>query len=205
MKTIAKFWSIVLLLIVAFTLGYFTRSRLGQRESTVEDAWPFNGSIPLTGSDRPINYHSDALFDADIPLPKLKPSKQKIKLIAPPSFESQRTRVIAYVIQVRVASLEKKNIPAKYLRERIEHYKAGPVTTPPLEQVTYAGQFTFDLVDKDGFILAKVTGPEEWLESGKSNMFQELTTQELDLDLVRRTATVRTHLVVLRCESCRVG
>jgi hypothetical protein len=202
MKTIAKFCSIVLLLIIGFGIGYFTRSRQGQFESTVEDAWLFNGVVPLKGA---ISYHSDAVLNSDIPLPEIEAIESKIKLIAPPSGDSQRTRVIAYVTQVRVASLERRNIPAKYLRERVEQYKGSPLTTLPLEQVTYAVQFTFDLVDKDGFKLAEVTGPKQWLESGKSNMFQEITTQPLDPDLVRRTATLRTHLTVLRCESCRAG
>ena len=202
MKTMARFCLIAFALIIGFGAGYFTRSRQVQCESTVEDAWLFNGVVPVKGG---ISYHSNALFEADIPLPEIEAIEAKIKLIAPPSGDSQRTRVIAYVIQVRIASLEKKNIPAKYLRERVEQYKAGPVTTPPLEQVTYAGQFAFYLVDKDGFNLAEVTGPEQWFESGKNNSFQDVTLMPLDLELVRRATTVRTHLVVLRCESCWAG
>ena len=113
--------------------------------------------------------------------------------------------MIAYVAQVRVAPLDKKNVPAKYLKERVEQHKGGPVTTLPLEQVTYAVQFRFDLLDKDGFKLAEVTGPDQWLQSGRTNAFQEVTSKPLNLDLARRIARVRTHMSVLRCESCRSG
>ena len=81
----------------------------------------FEGTVPVKGA---ISYHSSALFDADIPLPDIEGVEAKIKLIAPPSGEAESTRVIAYIIHVRVASLEKENIPAKYLKERVEQYKA---------------------------------------------------------------------------------
>lgn len=193
------------LLIIGFGAGYVTRSRQIQTQATTGDAWLFSGPVPLKGPDEAVSYNSGALFEADIPLPEIEAIEVKVKLIPPPSGDGQRTRVIAYVAQVRVASLEKKNIPGKYLNERVEQHKAGPITTLPLEQATYAVQFTFDLLDKDGFKLAEVTGPDQWLQSGKSNAFQEVTSKPLDLDLARRIAKVRTHLCVLRCESCRSG
>lgn len=204
MNRLARFGLMGVLLIIGFGAGYITRSRQIQTQATTGDVWLFSGSVPLKGPDGAVSYNSNALL-ADIPLPEIEAIEAKVKLIPPPSGDGQRTRVLAYVARVRVASLEKKNVPPKYLKERIEQHKAGPITTLPLEQVTYAVQFAFHLLDKDGFKLAEVTGPDQWLQSGKSNAFQEVTSKPLDLDLARRIAKVRTYLHVLRCESCRSG
>jgi hypothetical protein len=203
MKRFAKLGLMMLLPVIGFGVGYVTRSWQAQRQPTIDDTWLFDGSVPIKGAGGALSYNSAALFEADVPLPEIEAVDVKIKLIAPPSPESQRTRVIAYVAQVRVASLEQKKIPPRYLEKRVEQYKAGPVTTQPLEQVTYVVQFTFDLLDKDAFKLGDATGSEQFLQSGKSNRFQEVTTQPFEIDLVRRITIVRTHLRVLRCESCR--
>jgi hypothetical protein len=185
---------------IGFGAGYVTQSRQGLSQLTIDDTWLFNGSIPVDGA---IGYNSDALLEADILLPKIEAIDIKIKFLAHPDGESHRTRVVAYMAQVRIASLEKKNIPSKYLEKRVVQSKAGGITTGPLEQVTYVAQFSFDLLDKDGFKLGEVTGPDQWLSSGRSNTFQEVTTKPFDLDFVGRITAVRTHLSVLRCESCR--
>ena len=205
MNRFAILGSIGLLLVLAFGAGYVTRSLQTQSSPITDGAWLFSGPVPVKGTDKAVSYYPEALFQGDILLPEIEAIDAKVKFIVPPTGDRLRIGVIAYITQVRVASLQKKNIPAKYLQERTEQSKAGPVTTLPLEQVTYAVQFTFDLLDKDGFKLAEATGPDQWIESGKTNTFQEVTTKPFDLDLVRRITKVRVRLRVLRCETCRDG
>jgi hypothetical protein len=189
-----------LLLVLAFGAGYVTRTWQTQDSPITDRPWLFSGPLPVNGTDGTVSYTPDALLEAaDIPLPEIEAIDANVKFIAPPTSDAAEAVVIAYIAKVRVASLEKKNIPSRYLKERV----VGPMTILPLEQVTYAVQFTFDLLDKDGFKLREVIGPDQLIRSGQTNALQEVTTKPLDLDLARRITKLRTHLVVLRCESCR--
>jgi len=162
--------------------------------------WLYNGPVPMKGS---ITYTSDAMFESDIPLPKIEDFRASVKLVQPPTSPSFSARVVAYKAAIRVAGLQRKDIPAKYLREVLEQHKGGPTTTLPLEQVTYVGQLKFALLDADGFVLAEVSGPEEWFESGTTNQLQHITTESISGALANRVVKIRPSFLVIRCESCR--
>jgi len=94
MNRLARFGLMVVLLIVGFGAGYVTRSRQLQTQTTTGDAWLFSGSVPLKGPEGAVGYNSDALFEADIPLPEIEAIEARVKLIPPPSGAGQRTRVM---------------------------------------------------------------------------------------------------------------
>jgi hypothetical protein len=167
------------------------------------DSWVTSGPLPLKGPESAISYNDEAMFGADIQLPNIEEFAVKSKFIPPAVGDSTGTRIMGYVAEVRIASLDKKNVPQRYLQKSVTQTKSGPITTEPLEQVTYAAQFTLDLIDQDGFKLGEVLGTRQWIESGKTNVLQELTDKPLELYLVRRVKKVKPHMLVIRCESCR--
>ncbi|MDP9361899.1 MAG: hypothetical protein M3P29_10645 [Acidobacteriota bacterium] len=188
--------------VVAFIVG-LRFAALSRHEASPPNPvgdWIFVGPVLLKARPAPITYDTAALFDSDIPLPEITAFTAKVKLVAP--VEERSGRSIAYIFDVRVASLQKKNIPAKYLERRVEHHKAGPITLEPITQVTYVVQPTFDVLDKDGFLLQEVVGSEQWLSSGETNQLQEITKATLPLSVSSRTARIRPRLLVVRCESC---
>jgi len=200
MRTGARAGLAIVLLCVVASGGYVV-GKWRSRGRTTDDKWFISESIPLSGSDGAVSYTDDAILKADIPLPTIEAIDAKIKLLAYPPAATSRS--LGYVTRVRIAPLDKKNIPAKYLQNRTAATKAGPVTISPLVQVTYAAQFSFDLLDSDGFTLGTVIGPEHWIESGKTSAFQEIVAKPVDLSVARRVAKFRTHLSILRCGSCQ--
>jgi len=106
----------VLLCVVAGG-GYVVGTWRG-RGRTTDNKWFVSESIPLSGSDGAVSYTDDALLNADIPLPSVEAIDAKIKLLANPAGAT--TCSLGYLVRVRVASLDKKNIPAKYLESRTE-------------------------------------------------------------------------------------
>jgi hypothetical protein len=183
--------------VAGFIAGFLTPRHL-LMPSQPRSEWIFDGDIPVKKS---ISWTDDALFRSDIPFPDVRRMMARIKFISPPSGDGL-SRVIAYVADVTVAPLPKKDIPTKYLKEITETMPSGVVTTPPLEQVSYSAKFTFELLDKDGFRLSEVEEPELSIRSGETNHFQEVSKIMVPVNLANRVVQIRPTLQIVKCQSC---
>jgi len=197
------FYSIVFVSLVVGLLASAVKAGLfhGFQATGPTNAWFSSGTLNLAGPDSALSYSNDAWLGAEIPLPAVESVATRAKFVVPPSGGT--SRLLGYVAEITVAPLDQKKIPAKYLEKRVEQSPAGPVTTMPLEQVIYSVIFNFDLVDRDGFILSRASGRQLFIRSGQKNVLQELAESGIDPGAAGRVVSVKPHLTILKCESCR--
>lgn len=169
-------------------------------EKPKTDNWFVYENLPLISDGEKassLGYKTEALFGVDINLPDIKQFNAKIKFI--PKENSTSNKIFGFVAEVEVDNLDKKDIPPKYLKER--EYD-GNVTIDPLEEVTYRVEFKFILKDKDGFELTKLTSKKHFIESGKINIIQDTIQDDISINLIQRTKTIKPFMAVLECISC---
>jgi hypothetical protein len=177
-------------------LGYWLRDH---QLSSVSEDW-IEYTAPLKGNNSGIAYTTDALFNSDIPFPDITGVKAKTKFVRASAGGSNVT--VGYLAQVDIAKLDPSKIPNKYKAKKTETSKSGEWTTEPLKEVVYAAHFSFSLLDKDGFTLAQVEGPNHGLLSGQSNTLQEIVKQPIALDIAQRAAKIVPKLSIDKCVSC---
>jgi len=145
--------------------------------------------------------HSDAMF-ADISLPEIKQLEGKAKFIR--DGVSKDEVQLGYLVTVTVDNLDTSKIPAKYRKEKVEHYKGGPAfTIMPVEQVVYEARLDFILKDKDGFDLLALASQPINISSGKENKFQATFEQTVPISIASRTVEMVFSLYVKGCITCR--
>jgi len=177
-------------------LGYWLRDN---QLSSVSKEW-IEVTVPLKGNNSGIAYTTDALFNSDIPLPDITGVKVKAKFVR--SLAGGSNVTVGYLAQVDIAKLNPSKIPDKYKTKKTVTSKSGEWTTEPLKEVVYAAHFRFSLLDKDGFTLAQVEGPNHYLSSGQSNTLQEIVNQPIAPDIAQRAAKIVGELSIDKCVSC---
>ena len=151
------------------------------------------------------SYSSDALFNSDISLPKIKKVSGKAKFINY-TTKNPKDVVLGYIVNVTVENLDTSKIPKKYLEDKKEKYKGGEWTMLGISEVVYDVVLHFVLKDKDGFTLMVLTSGEEQglsLYSGKTNQFQEtIPTNLIPENIVKHTESISLEIHVEKCVTC---
>lgn len=193
-------WNI-LFIIAAFLFGLTTGYLYNNYEvsSKLPDSWFETPDVLENGKKGAVGYSSAAIFNVDIPLPKLKNISSKAKF-----FESRSDKMeaeLGYIVSIDIEKVDITKIPKKYLKEKTISNSPTWVI-PPLEQVIYEIQMEFILLDIDGFELAHLSGPKHSMESGKMNNFQDVTLQHISYKIARRTKSVQPKVSIQKCLSC---
>jgi hypothetical protein len=90
-------------------------------------------------------------------------------------------------------------LPPRYRQET--KLESGFTISPP-DQISYSGKFTFNLQDGDGFSLAKITSPDEWVASASDNPLQGTTTTPIAESVATRTKKIAVSFGVEKCNIC---
>jgi hypothetical protein len=177
--------------------GYWVR---GHQLSHIPNTWYEINRIPLKGNDSGLTYTTQALFDADIPLPDITSAKAKVKFLPMPGEINYQ---LGYVITVDIAKLDPEKVPGKYKEKKTEKSKSGEWTLDPLKEVVYELNVSFELQDQDGFRLIEVKGPKHNVFSGQSNVLQEVVETPISVDISKRTKVIVPKVNVEKCVSCK--
>ena len=183
----------IIFFIIGISLGFFVKTFLKFPSSD----WIMYKDIPLKGDNSSLGYKTEALFDVDIPLPEIKKFDAKIKFI--PSLDDNDKEYLGYIVYITVDDLNKKDIPLKYQKDK--KFKEG-WTRPAVEEVTYEIEMEFDLKNKDGFKLIKITGDKDIITSGQVNTIQGKTHKSISKNLLDQIDTIKPYITVTQCNTC---
>ena len=180
-------------LVVGLISGYWLH---GYQANSISDEWHEIGDVPLYSGN--VSYSNEA-FTSDIALPAIKSINAKVKF-RPPN-DGGANPVLGYVMTIEIANLDKSRLPEKYRAARpapgMKNFELAAV-----QEVTYEAHTAFSLLDKDGFLLLAVQGPQQSISSGKSNVLQDVVATPIPAELVRRTVRVSPKVSIDNCASC---
>lgn len=144
------------------------------------------------------SYRSEAIF-SDLGVPDLK-ATGRVKFV--PVSEHGNTYQLGYQIQIDMKPLDMSKVPTKYKQERKAVENGFAYTIDPIESATYQAQFEFTLADRDGFTIATIFGNKDYVRSGQKEMHQNLVTESVSPEMLRRTKKISGHVTILTCETC---
>ena len=147
------------------------------------------------------SYTSEALFDADIPLPDIKNISGLMKFRL--GCDKPNELEAGYIVEFDIDKLDKAKLPEKYRKATVGQSKQGEYTIEPVGEVTYSAKCQFTLQDKDHFELLETNGGDQYIESGKRNQLQGLATDVVPLAIAQRTKFITLEIRVEKCETCR--
>ncbi|MGA2206754.1 MAG: hypothetical protein ABSG10_08485 [Terracidiphilus sp.] len=175
--------------VLCFALGALAMySVMRLKKTSVPDPW-----ISVTDDDGGFRLELDAMRP-DIPIPNASRPTGQVKFLS-----RDRGLQIGYKITLPIKPVPVSSLPAKYQREtKLEN---GLIEGPP-SQVQYNGHFDFTLEDADGFVLAKVSAPPEWVSAGSDNKVQGTTEDVVSQSVAEKTKRVLVGYLVVSCNPC---
>jgi len=165
---------------------------LPQRHFSVPANWT---ELATDGSG--FGWASEALFNVDIPLPKVGKPHGQAKFLDRGEGGKQNI-LLGYIVKVSAEHLDVSKIPAKYRLPR----KMGDLEVDPPKEVVYLAHAEFTLKDGDGFVLVNTKSEPLHLFSGQENVFQGIALEPIPLAVARRTKSIRVDLTADKCETC---
>ncbi len=200
-----KMRKVVLVCILSTILGAVMGASVyhlykSKRQLPFENKWlevAENGNV--VRYTKSVGYTKEAML-ADISLPAIKERDAKVKFLRPING-GPNTFSLGYIVTIIVESLDVTKIPQKYRKEKPDPRMPGLIILP-VEQVTYKCHIGFLLLDKDGFQLMQLSGPTHLLQSGKTNVFQDLTKEPIQVDVASRTSFIKVKLYMDKCGNC---
>jgi hypothetical protein len=158
---------------------------------------PKGSAVDVSGKV-PVSYTNAVFIDSDIPAIGVKSISGKAKFISHALTVDGRCP-IGYIIEVVAQPIDKAKLPEKYRKEKVIQTKGGPLTELPIEQATYEVDFTFHLLDRDGFELTAVQSKEHDIESGTTTEIQSQTEPMVSLKMASLTNSVAVDMLVKKC------
>lgn len=191
-----KHFRTVLTILISMVVGSIaTLLFLSYQTSTLTEDW-------YDLIDGEVAFSTDALFSSDIRLPGVLEKNGRVKFL-PTKGKSQSVK-LGYKLSVTVDSLDKEKIPEKYRKtETIKAASGEEWKIQPLEEVVYEVTFEFALKDKDDFTLITVKTKPKSLTSGKTNQFQDITPQQIPIEIAKRAKAINFKISVDKCVSCK--
>jgi hypothetical protein len=178
--------SVLVIALVAFVLG--AASVLYLKKSSILQGW-----ITIV-PDRSPTLFNMAVMKTDIPPPQPGKLEGRVKFL-----QNDKGIQIGYVLKLPFKPNPVAALPAKYRKEtKLEN---GFTIGPP-DQVSYTGKFTFNLEDGDGFTLAKITGPDEYMTAGADNPIQGKTEDTVPESIAKRTKKIAVSFDAEKCNIC---
>jgi hypothetical protein len=188
---------IIVIILFSFTIGAFAGYGYHSYSTNrIKSHWIITQNIPTKGDGCSVGYSTEA-FQAEIPLPSIKKFDVKTKFIKPKTYIKGKAS-LGYIVKVSVGGLDPNDIPDRYKKE----LKIGKFTIEPLKEVVYEVHIEFKLYDSDGFELIKLSGPEHNLNSGQTNIFQDIAKELIPIDLMNRCIKIKPYMHIDRCLSC---
>jgi len=178
--------SILALALAAFVLGAV--SVLYLKRSSIPQDW-----ITIVPDTSPTLFDM-AVMKRDIPPPEPGKLEGRVKFL-----QNDTGIQIGYVLKLPMKANPVSALPAKYRRE--EKLPNGMTIGPP-DQVSYTGKFSFRLEDSDGFTLAKITGPDEYLTAASDNPIQGKTADTVPESVAKRTKKIAVSFDAEKCNVC---
>lgn len=191
MRRLAILAAISILIIGAITISYF----LGMSARTPQEFEWRHLTAKGYGST------SEAIFDSDIALPKIRKIEGKAKFLTPTNPVVDGLH-LGYVVSVDVEKLNIERVPKKYKEEIKQKHKSGEWIIEPIQEVVYQVTFAFKLKDKDGFELLELKSPVHNLHSGKESRFQDKISESILNSVAERTKDVFVSMTVEKCLTC---
>jgi hypothetical protein len=144
-----------------------------------------------------VSYSAQAVFN-DLPMPEIKSVTGKAKFI-----ENKDQNVeLGFIINVDMAGLDMTKVPQRYKVEKDEDIEGFKITSMPIKKAYYEIEFVFDLKDKDGFTLQKLTAKDlHSLLSGTNNLFQA-KIEGVNYDAASKTHEIWVYPTITKCDSC---
>lgn len=178
--------AILIFAVAAFALG--AASVLYLKRPSVPQGW-----ITVIPDSSPTLFDMAAMKE-DIPPPEPGKLEGRVKFL-------QRANgiQIGYVLKLPIKPNPVAALPAKYRRET---KLPNGFTIGPPDQVSYTGEFTFNLQDGDGFSLAKITGPDESLVAASDNQIQGATEATVPESVVAHTKKIAVSFDAKKCNLC---
>lgn len=176
----------IIIALAAFALG--VTSAIYVKRSTVPQGW-----ITVIPDDSPTLFDIAAMKE-DIPPPQPGKLEGKVKFL-----QRDNGIQIGYMLKLPVKPNPVSALPAKY---RQETKLPNGFTIGPPEQVSYTGKFTFNLQDRDGFSLAKITGPDEFLVAASDNNLKGTTEAIVPQSVATRTKKIAVSFDANKCNIC---
>lgn len=138
-----------------------------------------------------------AFVESDIPSADIISLRGRVRIVNH-TANTHGPVSIGYKLDMELSKIDPQDIPDKYGTDR--PILDGKLIEPAIIVPTYSVQFIFRLLDKDGFLIAKITGPKHSVTSGKVNSIQgqtESLIQRSQANLIERisvdTFFVTTH------------
>jgi hypothetical protein len=102
-----------------------------------------------------------------------------------------------YVMHVKVKPTDLSKVPDKYKHNR--PVKSNPkIQQMALVNAVYQGDFTFTLLDKDGFKHQEIKAKPVNIEAGKNNRIQSESDDVVDFGTIAKVATVTYGMTILK-------
>ena len=141
--------------------------------------------------------YSPELFRQPIDLPQIKNLNGKAKFI-----ERNDSILLGYKVIFDVEKLDKKKLPEKFLTTKTYKINGQTITSPPIEEATFGANVYITFLDKDGFKIARVTSPIEYLETGRKNSLQNIISLSINKETIEKIKKMNAYVAVESCESC---
>lgn len=174
---------------LSFVLGALTMYLVKRpTQAGVPGSW-----ITVADDDGGFRLEMDAI-KPDIPIPSASKPTGQVKFL-----NRDKGLQVGYKITLPIKPVPVSVLPAKY--QKMTTLENGLTTGPP-NQVQYNGHFDFTLEDADGFVLAKLSGPSEWVSAGSENQIQGTTDDVVSQSVAAKTKKVLVGYLVVSCNPC---
>jgi hypothetical protein len=182
--------TILIVAIVSFVLGAGCMYLLKrQPKPPTTDGW-----ITVTVTDFPLGFSLDFPI-SDVTTPKATGLTGKVKFLT-----RDNGTQLGYILKIPVEPRPTKSLPAKDQQE--EKLPSGFTYGPP-DELHLEGQFDFVLKDADGFVLQKISAPEQNLAAGSDNEKQGTADGVIPPSVVERTKQVTVSFLAKSCYPCK--
>jgi hypothetical protein len=165
---------------------------LPQRQLSIPTDWR---ELATEGSG--FGWTSEALFNVEIPLPKVSKPHGQAKFLDRTDAGKQNI-LLGYIVKASVEHLDVAKIPTKYRQPK----KEGEFEIEPPKEVVYAAHLEFTLKDADGFVLMSTKSEPLHLYSGQENTFQGISQEPIPLADAKKTKAILMGLTADKCETC---
>lgn len=168
----------------------------------VPTGWIDAGPLLVKGDSAAVTFSNEVFTASDLPMPDIIELKVKARFLPTPDDRADAT-LFGYVAQLVSAPLDLARVPDRYKVKRTFETGRGPAVLNPIEQSIHRAHMTFDLLDKDRFVLLTVEGQTHYIRSGAAETLQGLASGHVPVAVARRVAALQPRLIVDACESCR--
>ncbi len=159
-------------------------------------AFPKEGPTKKDPLDRvSVSFSNEVFQDQDIGLPDIAAVKGQAKFLQSGADPTSHFVPLGYVARVTMKPTDLKALP-----ERYKHNKdlGHGFTRDALENAVFKVNFSFVLLDGDGFELLKVESPTTDIQAGGTSKLQDRTAALIPSELVKKVVNIRYTLNVMK-------